>query len=184
MCFAPNRASLEARLLDGESVQHIAADLGVNASAVYRHIRNHLRTQLADALVGRGVGTHVADLAGRLQVLLAETEAVRDQARRTNDGRLLLQAVQVETATVTTLTQRLGIDHTDTVDDINEARALLRACLEVLPLYPDALRDVCQELDRIPAGDDLATVLRKQAQVVPSRQLALAAPIQQSKELP
>lgn len=181
MCFAPNRAELESRLLGGESVQLVAADLGVNSSAIYRHVRNHLRTQLASALRGRAVPTHVSDLAERLASLLDETEAVRAQARATNDGRLLLQAVQAETATVTQLAKRLGIDDLELIEALHEARALAAACGQVLHRYPEVLREVADAAARLPHGSDIAKALT--SQVVPSTGSEPIRAIQQ-KEYP
>lgn len=167
MCFHRDRASLEARILDHAPIQLIADEMGVNPSAVYRHLRLHARPQLAAALSERAAPAHVADMADRLVSLLDETLAVRQRAHQTGDGRLMLQAVQQDRETTSMLMQRLGIDSTELVSGIREAQSLMRACMAVLPSHPDALQEVVQILRRDEYGSEVADVLK--AQVAHSR---------------
>lgn len=126
--------------------------------------------------------THVADLASRLASLLSETEAVHAQAHATNDGRLLLQAVGTETATVAALIKRLGIDSTELVSSIREARVLATACAAVLPRYPGVLRELAAELGSQEHGSQLADAFR--ALVAPSVRLSLSPSSQHEEATP
>lgn len=173
-------------MLEGVPIQLIAADLGVNATAVYRHNREHIRTQLRRALEAKGLSTGVTDLAGRLAVLLDETEAVRERARSTNDSRLLLQAVTTEAATIETLSKRLGVDDLELLLAVREAQALVNACARELPAYPEAFAALINELSSSEHGRDLAQVLRplltRPPTVAPSVGAGNARSIQQHQE--
>ena len=171
LCWNPLRSDLERRILDGDSIRFVAVDAGVSESAVYRHLRNHLRPDLAAELGNRGAPLSVRDFAARLLSLLDETAAVRDFAKRSNDGRLLLQAAGQERDTLAFLLTRLGIDTQDVIETLSEAHALLRACVTSLSSHPDALDDVAKALreqgehelahtlTHIAAGGDAAPVL-------------------------
>jgi AcrR family transcriptional regulator len=159
-CWHPNRANLEARILNGASVQLIAAEIGVNQSAVYRHFRLHVRGRIAAALNDRAISTHVADMADRLASLLDETERIREQALATGDGKLLLAAVQQDRETVSVLMARLGIDHTELICGIREAQALIQACAAVLPRHPAALRDLIESVPNCAQGPEVVEALK------------------------
>ena len=160
MCWHPNRADLEVRILNGASIRLISDEIGHGESSVYRHIRNHVRTHLAEALSERAISTHVADMADRLASLLDETERIREQAHTTGDGKLLLAAVQQDRETVSVLMARLGIDHTELIGGIREAQALIQACAEVLPRHPAALRDLIESMPNSAHGAEVVDALK------------------------
>lgn len=146
MCHHQRRSNLERRILDGESIRIVAADAGYSESAVYRHLRNHIAPELAAELGSRGHSLHVRDFGARLIALLEETAAVREFAKLSNDGRLLLQATAQERDTLGVLLTRLGIDNQDVLDTLDEAHALVRACISALGSHPQALAAVAGEL--------------------------------------
>lgn len=173
-------------MLEGVPIQLIAAELGVNVTAVYRHNREHIRKQLRQALAAKGVTTGVTDLAGRLAALLDETQAVREQAHRTSDSRLLLQAVSTEAATIETLTKRLGMDDLELLGIVGEAQDLMSACARVLPAYPAVLVALANELAVSDNGGDIAQALRSlvrtESVLAASSDTRHAPSIQQSQE--
>ena len=52
-CEHPDRASIEARLVAGRSLRAVAAEFGLKAAAVHRHVQNHLT-----ATLGASAQTH------------------------------------------------------------------------------------------------------------------------------
>lgn len=146
MCWAPNRAQLEQRAFEGESKQLLAAEIGVNPSAIHRHMRMHAQVQLRTELANRGAAVHVADLAERLVGLMDEAATVRDYARTVNDPRLLLQAAESERSTVMILVKQLGIDRTDLVTSVRDAQIILGLVGKVLRPHPEVMRELISEL--------------------------------------
>ena len=155
MCWHPDRANLEQRIMDGTAISLIADEIEVNPSAVYRHLRLHFRSEML-AELSRAHRLHVADLAERLVNLLGEAETVRAYAKTVNDPRLLLQAADSERSTVTELVKRLGIDTTDLISDVREGLVLSHSVARVLARHPDVLQELVADLSQTPNGSDLA----------------------------
>lgn len=163
MCWTANRTQLEQRVIEGDSIQLIADEIGVNPSAVYRHLRLHVREQVRTELANRGAAVHVADLAERLVGLMDEAATVRNYARTVNDPRLLLQAAESERSTVMILVKQLGIDRTDLVTSVRDAQIILGLVGKVLRPHPEVMRELISELRRHSSQrnelSDLADVL-------------------------
>lgn len=163
MCWTANRAQLEQRVIEGDSIQLIADEIGVNPSAVYRHLRLHVREQVRTELANRGAAVQIADLAERLVGLMDEAATVRNYARTINDPRLLLQAAESERSTVMILIKQLGIDRTDIVGSVRDAQVILGLVGKVLRSHPEVMRELISEL-RLHSSErnelsDLADVL-------------------------
>lgn len=155
MCVHPRRAQLEERALDGDPVREIAEELGHSPSAVYRHLRNHVRPEVHQML-RRHAETHVSAFVDRLRALTEEVAAVRVYARETSDPRLLLQAAQVERETLRTLMDRLGIDSTETVEVLAESRVLAQVVGPVLAVSPPEVAEALAARCEAEGNSDMA----------------------------
>ena len=71
-CVHPERDSIDAALVCGDSVRTIGARFGVSRDAVYRHSRNHLSAALA--------GMKTAEQAERRATLLDRIETLIERA--------------------------------------------------------------------------------------------------------
>lgn len=148
MCTHANRAALERRLLAGEPSSQVAVDAGFSVTAINRHKRNHMRPGLRAELRVRAVPSHVSDFADQLAELAEDADAARAFAVASNNPNLLLQAVSSKRDTLVTLMRQCGVDATETVDSLREARTAVHALAVVLPRHPDALGEVLDVLRR------------------------------------
>ena len=155
-CSSRDREALERRIANGESIRLVSAEAGVSDSATYRHLRNHVRPDLLAQRRVTDSDLSLDHFADRLHGAFQDIAEVREYARRTNDGRLLLAAVAQERETVVALLDRLGIDGAETLDNLREARALVSATLAIMPAHPAALLDLAAQLRTVMHGAELA----------------------------
>lgn len=137
VCSSLQRSEHERRVLNGEPIRFIAADLGIGETAVRRHVRLHLAPSLRVAVRSATADLHAADFADRLAELVDATESVRARARQRGDDRLSLQAIASERDTLMVLMARLGIDGEETAETLAEARALAVAVRRVVSQHPE-----------------------------------------------
>ncbi len=156
-CWDARRQEWERRLSDGDSVRDVASTTPFSVAAAYRHVRNHVKAELLTQMRGSSQ-IHISDFADRLAALAEETAQVRAYARQVNDPKLLLSAVQAERETLNILLARLGVDDTEAVEVLREAKALASALAAVLPQSPAVARALGEHLERC-GHDDLAQAL-------------------------
>lgn len=157
LCASAQRADLEHRLLNGEPIRLVSERAGVSESAVYRHLRNHLQPgALREVQGSESSGLRPEQFAARLVASLADISEVRDHARATGDGRLLLAACAQERETLSTLLVRLGMDGESVVNDLKEARALVVAIRAIVRDHPEAIKQIATELRGDSDGGELA----------------------------
>lgn len=122
-CNSPDLPKWEARVAAGETLAAIAASTPFSESAARRHVRLHLQPRLGLELRDPASTVHLSDFVDRLMRLATRAAAVGDYAFEANDGRLALEAIRTESATLATLTDRLGIDSGEAAANMREAKA-------------------------------------------------------------
>lgn len=91
ICTHPNRAEIDAALLEGEPLRTIAARWSVSKSALIRH-SEHIPPHLAKAHEAHEA-TEAGTLLERLRALNHETRAVLEDAKAGGNGELQLKAL-------------------------------------------------------------------------------------------
>lgn len=156
-CWDARRQEWERRLTSGEAMRSIALDTPFSVSAGNRHVRHHMNPELLKEMRAT-TQVHISDFTDRLAALTEETAQVRAYARQVNDPKLLLSAVQAERETLNVLLARLGVDDTEAVAVLREAKALASALAAVLPQSPAVARALSEHLERC-GHDDLSQAL-------------------------
>jgi len=117
----------EARLAAGDPISVVAVDTPYSATAARRHVRLHLKPRLRAEMGGAGAPVSLSDFVDRLMDLVEQAAAVGSFAVATSNGKLALQAIQQESSLLVTLMNRLGIESSEVVEELNDARAVVTA---------------------------------------------------------
>ena len=91
-CSNSNRAAIDAAIATGEPLREIAGKSRISISALHRH-KTHAGQSIAKASEKREESIGESILA-RLEKLYQRGERVLDEAERSGDGRLALQAIR------------------------------------------------------------------------------------------
>ena len=93
VCIHPDLGSIDAALVAGEPYRSIAKRFGAGASAVYRHLQDHLPAALAKAKEA-GEVAHGDSLLDQLQGLQAKALGILARAESAGDLRSALGAIR------------------------------------------------------------------------------------------
>ncbi len=91
-CSSPNRKAIDAALASGEALRSIAKRVSISDTALFRH-KAHVAGAIVKASERREESIGESILA-RLEKLYQRGERILDDAERSGDGRLALQAIR------------------------------------------------------------------------------------------
>jgi|GEM_PF-2857006 len=91
-CSNPNRKAIDAALASGEALRNIAKRVSISPAGLLRH-KAHVSVALAKIAEKREESIGDSIMA-RLEKLYQRGEGVLDEAERSGDGRLALQAIR------------------------------------------------------------------------------------------
>jgi hypothetical protein len=100
VCNHKTRQAIEEQLLSGEPYRSIAKRYSVSAAAVFRHKCEHLLLSIQKSHEAREINRgdalvdHVKRLRARTENLYAQAEEILDQAKRTSDLKIALDAIR------------------------------------------------------------------------------------------
>lgn len=152
------RAVIDAALLSGERpsviIRSYAENLGLSASAVYRHARSHRpQTTLATSWLGDSTtGDVVADVAAQRRSHTAERERALLRGDSSTASREGHEALAASLALL-----KLGIDSDDAAQGLATADHVIRAVQTATkrrPEFATELADAARELDYVDLADD------------------------------
>jgi transposase-like protein len=153
-----SRDAIERALLDGRAITRVAAEFRVSASSLYRWQAQHLAPQLREAM-----RTHERSNASSLIDRIASIADDSLHARREllANGQLVsaTRAAEAELKAIAVLLDRLGIDSSETLEQLRDGEFLARAVGAVSrahPLFATALADKLTEL----GAEGIADALR------------------------
>jgi hypothetical protein len=174
-CSSVNRLEWEKRVLDGESFQLVSLDTPSTASAGARHFRNCMAgSSVADMRSGAASRMQLGDFAERLLGLANDARAAREYAAQTSNPKLMLQAVREESQVLDTLMTRLGIDQSEMISMLREAKSLAQAVSAVLQDQPTVARALAHHLSTR-GEDDLSQAFQAMADRASARQVVQLA---------
>lgn len=125
-------------------------------AASSRHWRLHVRPTLRDAVPA----AHLSTFARRLVDVADDAADLREHGRLLGDHRLVLQAGRAEREAVADLINRLGMDHTEAIEEVEQARAFIYAVHQVTRESPELAERLAHELD-LQGQPDFAEALRE-----------------------
>jgi hypothetical protein len=91
-CSSPNRSAIDAAIASGEPLRNIAKRVSISPAGLLRH-KAHVSVALAKIAEKREESIGESIMA-RLEKLYQRGERVLDEAERSGDGRLALQAIR------------------------------------------------------------------------------------------
>lgn len=106
LCVHPDRAAIDAALLEGGAYRDVAGQWGVSKSAVERHKRDHLATAIvkardsAEAAHGDNLLAKVGKLSKHAESMYAEAERILRRALRDRDHDTALEAIRTAAGTM------------------------------------------------------------------------------------
>ncbi len=155
ICLHPQRATIDKRLIAGESLRNIAKRTGTSATALHRHKADHLPATLVKAAEAEGVA-QALDVVAQLRVINGSSLAVLREARESRNGDLALKAVDRIQKQIELQAKLLGdLDDRPAINILiaPEWLAARSAMLEALRPYPEARVAVAERLAALGAGD-------------------------------
>lgn len=120
-----DRASIERELVEGVPVSRVSTGHGVTASAIQRHLRNHLPAVFADSLRAPQAA-NAGDLILAVADSLERAESIADRAVETGNDAMVLKAGDAITRAATVLHGRMGDKFRPELEMVREARHVLR----------------------------------------------------------
>lgn len=147
VCRHPDRAAVDAALVDGEPVRTIAGRFGLSHNAVLRHRDGHLPESMAKAREAADVVRGDA-LLSQVRELQARALAILAAAEKAKDGRLALQAIREARGNLELLGRLAGeLQAGVTVNVLGSGewvrvRGMILAALEAHPAARLAVADV------------------------------------------
>lgn len=141
-------------MLNGEPFRAIASDAKISVAAASRHWRIHVLPTLRDA-----VPVHLSEFARRLVDVADDAADLRELGRLTGNHRLSLQAMRAEREALADLTNRMGVDDSEAIEQLDEARAFVLAVQRVVRDDPELAERVARELEH-QGQDELADGVR------------------------
>lgn len=145
----PDRAKIEAAIVEGVPAVQISTRFAVSQSAISRHKRLRMGTVLAQLLDDR---PGVTDTLLRLRELADSARKARQLADATGSPSSRSQAQKNELAVLTQLTSRLGIRDVGDLDYARDAQQMSNAVVKFLRDKPEHLEDITSRL--LSEGDD------------------------------
>jgi hypothetical protein len=160
VCSDPRHHQIDAALLAGTPVREVVSNHEIGESAVYRHVRSHLRAGfLIRAEPAQPLAT--TNLIQELIGVLADVRAVRTVAIATGQAGLLLRASMATQQLVTALMDRVGVDDVELVHSLREAEQVVDAVADLTRSHPKAglvLAGLLAEHGAADLSDSLATL--------------------------
>ncbi len=148
ICGHERRFDIEAGLLEGVPLRHIASRYGTSTGALQRHKAEHLPARLLEARGAEELAS--ADgLLARLQELTGEARRIGGKAEAEGDFRAALAAVRELVRIVelqAKLNEQLG---PETVVNVAIDHRVQAVILDALALHPEARIAVARALDGI-----------------------------------
>lgn len=148
-------------MLSGEPFRAVASDAQTSVAAASRHWRLHVQPVMRDA-----VPVHLSEFAHRLVAVADDASDLRELGRLTGDHRLALQAGRAEREALADLINRLGVDDTEAIEEIEACRAFVVAVQRSVDDVPELAERLARELDR-QGQDELAAGVRSLVDVRP-----------------
>ena len=154
----PSRLAIEQAVIAGVPIVRIADEFRVSASSIYRHQQRHLGPVLREAMrtIERG---STASLVERIADIAADALTARRAALEAGQTTAAVKAGDHELRALTTLLDRLGIDSTDTLDQLRDGEILARAVGSVSRSHPRVAEALALTLTEMGA-DEMAESLR------------------------
>jgi hypothetical protein len=179
-CALSNRTELERRVLDGETIVSVALDTPYGPTAAHSHFRNHVaKPALAESRASAASRLQIADFGERILSLADDAAAAREHAVRTNDAKLMLLAIREESSVLATMISKLGLDSTETLENLHQGKALAQAISNVLRDQPTLARAMARELSES-KEPELAQAFYRLSDLASSRQIAQLAKTKRS----
>jgi|GEM_PF-460771 len=107
VCSHPERAAINAALVNGESLRNIAERFGTSATALHRHKAEHLPAALTQATEAAEVA-QADDLLAQVRDLQRRTLTILQTAERAGDLRVALAAIGQARGNLELLARLLG----------------------------------------------------------------------------
>jgi hypothetical protein len=158
--------------LNGETFRVVASDAQTSVAASSRHWRLHVRPALREA----APAAHISTFARRLVDVADDAADLRARGRAAGDHRLALQAGKAEREALADLMNRLGLDDTEAIEEVEQARQFIQAVHRAVRDAPELAERLACELDRL-GQDNLADSVRSlldarpQLQAVPTKEI-------------
>lgn len=159
ICSNPNRASVETQIVAGVPIARIARQLGINSSSVYRHISAHLAPELR-ASMRNSAGLDTTALLGRIADIADDSLRARHTAMEAGATATALKAADGELRAINVLMDRLGIDNTETIELLAEARRVVLAIGHFAVHHPASAEPLIELIEQR-GSEDLADQLRQ-----------------------
>jgi hypothetical protein len=112
-------------------------------AASSRHWRIHVRPHLRDAVPA----AHLSAFARRLVDVADDAADLRERGRLSGDHRLALQAGKAEREALADLMTRLGMDDTEAIEEVEQARHFIHAVHRAVRDTPELAERLGRELD-------------------------------------
>lgn len=169
VCGHRNHLRVDKELLEGIPPRDVASKYGIGESAVYRHIRAHLRAGFLVPMDSE-ISPSAADLIEHLLEALADVRAVRTVAIASGQAGLLLRSTGVTRAIIADLMDRLGIDNVEVARGLQEADEIARALMALVSKHPKVGAALAAELDRAGSSQLASAVSNYASRVHQSQQ--------------
>lgn len=152
ICAHPERETIDAAIVGGESYRNLAERFGVSIAAIARHKAAHISKSLAlaqeAAEVARG-----DDLLAQVVDLQKRTLAILDNAEQRNDGRLAIAAIAEARRNLELLGKLAGeLQQEGTLNVVIAPQwvTLRTVIMRALEPYPEARLAVAEAIDAQP----------------------------------
>jgi hypothetical protein len=152
ICSHPNRAKIEAALVNGEPNRRIASRFQIQEIAIRRHVADHFPATLARAREALEI-TRGDALLDQVKTVLAKTWVVLAHVEAEHDHEKTLKALAGLDARLTLLAKMMGELRDQSVTNIlviPEWQQLRTRVLAALVPYPDARAAVVAALEAVP----------------------------------
>jgi len=143
ICAHEQRQELDERIVAGnESIRSIAKHFAVSGAALLRHAKNHLAKELTQAQHVKEV-TESTDLLTKIEVLEAETKAIKDTALACGNLNVALTCIDKQAKQIELYAKLIGILKENEINigvqvNITEVVSVVRTYLE--KYHPDAAK--------------------------------------------
>lgn len=110
ICTHPQRSEIEALLIEGVSIRDIAGRFGTSKTAVHRHLREHMKAEIQQAVQARQEASHLRleALLDRLLKLVERAELLASKCEVAEDFRSAVACLAEARQTLLTV---IGIIH-------------------------------------------------------------------------
>lgn len=152
ICSDTARWEIDTALLQNLVLREVAVRFSKSETSLRRHLQNHVPIELRTRALQSGEPTP-GDFVTRLAELAESATAVRLRALQTGDTLGVLRAVREESAVLTMLMTKLGINTDNSAKFYDEATTIARALGDAVRASPEALDAIVSALEAREAHD-------------------------------